>query len=60
MNHILQTEDGEYIPSTSAKEYIKWCISEGYEDLYSCPEYNEYLKTKSKKKWKQKNTKTKQ
>jgi len=47
--NILQSDKGEYIPSKEAKKYLKWCLKNGYNDLYSAPDWDEYLKIINKK-----------
>ena len=45
---ILETDKGELIPSKEAKEYLRWCLKHGYEELKDAPEWDEYLKLKEK------------
>lgn len=47
MNGILQSYKGEFISSKEGKEYLKWCLKHGYKELYSAPDWDEYLKIKN-------------
>ena len=31
----LQSDKGEFLSDKEAKEYLRWCLNHGYEDLYS-------------------------
>ena len=42
----LCSDKGLAIPDKEAREYLKWCLEHGYKDLYSAPEWEEYLKIK--------------
>ena len=46
--NILQSDSGQKIPSKDAKKYLKWCIKNGYKDLYSAPDWDEYVKQLNK------------
>ena len=49
MNGILQSDKGERISLKEGKEYLRWCLKQGYKDLYSAPDWDEYLKLRKKR-----------
>lgn len=42
----LQSDKGEFLSDKEAKEYLRWCLNHGYKDLYSAPDWEEYLRFK--------------
>lgn len=38
---LIVTADGYALSDTEARAYLRWCSINGYNDLYSAPDYNE-------------------
>lgn len=43
---VLQPKGQNPLSDQEAREYLTWCEEHGYEDLYSAPDWDEYLKLK--------------